>query len=249
MIEIKTTTNVQLLSRALRELGEKQLPFAIALAATRTGQVVKKTLLEELGKQVDRPTPQTLRSLFLKPATKSKPTARVWFKDDFNTGIPADKYLQAQVFGGARRPKRLEIALRKRGLLGGDEWAIPSKDILNQFGNMPGALAVRILSGLGAAETSAGVTANASGSARSRKKGNARRYFIAKIAKTRGVWERKQTAFGSAIRPVVIFVKRAPNYRAAFPFFEIAEETVAKNYSRIFMEAIDHAVATARPRK
>ena len=248
MIEIKATSNVELLSKALRTLGERQLPFAFALAATKTGQIVKKTLLEELGKQIDRPTPQTLKSLFLKGATRQKPEARVWFKDSFNTGIPADKYLQTQVTGGARRPKRLEIALRARGLLGGDEWAIPSKDILNQYGNMPGALAMRVLSGLGAAETSSGVTANASGSARSRKKGNARRYFIAKIANTRAVWERKQTAFGTGIRPIVIFVKKTPNYRAAFPFFEITENTVQKNYAGQFLKAIDYAAATARPR-
>lgn len=248
MIEIKSTSNVALLSKALRVLGERQLPFAFALAATKVGQIVNKTLLDELGKSLDRPTPQTLKSLYLKAATKQKPTARVWFKDNFSSGIPADKYLQPQVMGGGRRPKRLEVALRAKGLLGGDEWAIPSKDILNQFGNMPGALAVRILSGLGAAETQAGVTANASGSRRSMKKGNKRRYFIAKIANTRAVWERKQTAFGSGIRPVIIFVKKTPTYRAAFPFFEISEQVVGDNYAREFLAAIDRAAATARPR-
>lgn len=249
MIEIKTTSNFQELNRALRLLGERQLPFALALAATKTAQHIRKTLLGEMADTFDRPTPQTLKSLYLKGGTKAKPEARVWFKDDFNTGIPSDKYLGPQVIGGARRPKRLEVALRKRGILGGDEWAIPSKDILNNYGNMPGALAIRILSGLGAAETTAGVTANASGSRRSRKKGNARRYFVAKIKNTRAVWEVKNSAFGRGIRPVIIFVKKSPSYKPMFPFFTIAEKVVAETYTAEFIKAIDYAVATARPRK
>lgn len=249
MIEIKTTSNFQELNRAMRLLGEKQLPFALALAATKTGQRIRKTLLEEMADKFDKPTPQTLKSLYLKGGTKAKPSARVWFKDDFHSGIPADKYLGPQVDGGARRPKRLEVALRKRGILGGDQWAIPSKDILNQFGNMPGALAVKILSGLGAAETTAGVTANATGSRRSRKKGNARRYFVAKIKNTNAIWEVKNSAFGRGIRPVVIFVKKSPAYRPLFPFFAISQKTMDEVYTQEFIKAIDYAVATARPRK
>lgn len=248
MLDIRTTSNIELISRALRQVGEKQLPFVFALAATRTAQKVRTALLDKMGEVLDRPTPTTLRSLSIRSATKNRPEARVWFKDTFSHGIPADRYLQPQVVGGPRRPKRLEVALRSKGILGSDEWAIPSKDVLNQFGNMPGALAMRILSGLGAAETSSGATANASGSRRSKKKGNARRYFVAKIKNTHAVWERKQTAWGSAIRPVILFVKKAPQYRPAFEFFKIAEETVAAHYEDQFNKAIGVALDNARPR-
>lgn len=247
MINISATSNVEALSRAFRLLGEKQMPFALAVAATRTGQIVKAKLLAELIATVDRPTPQTQKALYLRTANKKKPEARVWFKDDWNSGIPADRYLEPQVAGGARRPKRLEVALRKRGILGGNEWAIPTTDVLNQYGNMPGALAMKILSGLGAAETNAGVTANASGSAKSKKKGNARRFFVAKIKKTKAVWERKNTAFGVAIRPVLVFVTRQPTYRERYKFFEIAQQTVAENYLPVFMDAVDRAVQSANP--
>lgn len=248
MIDIRTSSNIELISRALRQVGEKQLPFVFALAATRTAQKVRTALLDKMGETFDRPTPITLRSLMIKNATKGRPEARVWFKDTFSSGIPADRYLQPQVVGGPRRPKRLEVALRSRGILGSDEWAIPSKDVLNQFGNLPGSLAMRILSGLGAAETQRGSTANASSSRRSKKKGNAQRYFVAKIKNTNAVWERKKTAFGSAIRPVILFVKKAPAYRPAFEFFQIAEDTVAKHYEEQFNKSIAVALANARPR-
>lgn len=238
MLDIRTNSNFEQVNRALRLVGEKHLPEVFVLAATRTAQKVRTALLNEMARTFDRPTPLTLRSLMIKTATKNRPEARVWFKDTFSSGIPADRYLQPQVQGGQRRPKRLEAALRSKGILGSDEWAIPSKDILNQYGNLPGSLAMRILSGLGAAETQRGSSANASSSRRSRKKGNARRYFVAKIANTHAVWERKQTAFGAGIRPVVLFVKKAPEYRAAFDFFKIAEETVALNYPDQFNKSL-----------
>lgn len=244
MIEIKTTSNFQEINRAMRLLGEKELPFALALAATRTAQKVRSTLLEQMGRSLDQPTPTTLRSLTIKNANKVTKTARVWFIDSFSHGIPADKYLQPQVFGGSRGPKRLEVALRARGILGGNQWAIPSRDILNQYGNMPGALAMKILSGLGAAETKAGVTANASSSRRSKKKGNARKYFVAKIKNTQAIWEAKNLrGFGRGIRPVVLFVNKPPAYQARFDFFEIAQQTVDRNYLDQFIKSIDYVVA------
>jgi hypothetical protein len=248
-IEIKTTSNFQELNRAMRLLGEKELPFALALAATRTAQKVRTTLLEQMGRSLDQPTPTTLRSLTIKNANKVTKEARVWFIDSFSHGIPADKYLRPQVFGGNRAPKRMEVALRARGILRGDQWAIPSKDILNQYGNLPGALAMRILSGLGAAETSAGVKANATGSRRSKKKGNARRYFVARIKNIEGIWEVKNSAFGRGIRPVVLFVKKTPSYQPRFEFFEIAQQTVDKNYLDQFIKSIDYVVGKAMPRK
>lgn len=246
MIEIKATTNVQALSRGIRELGARQLPFAMALAATRTAQAVQSTLLDEMAKVFDRPTPTTLRSLYLKRATKTNLVARVWFKDAFTSGIPADRYLQPEVFGGARRPKRMETALRARGLLAADEWAIPTRDAQNQFGNLPGALANRILSGLGAAETVSGYQANATSSRRSKKKGNAKRFFVAKIGKANGVWERKAFGHGAGIRPLILFVRRPPVYRQRLDFFGIAEKVVADRYMGEFSAAIDQAIATAK---
>jgi hypothetical protein len=244
MIEIKVTSNFQELNRGLRLLGESGIPYALAAASAKTAVKVRTMLLLQMGKDLERPTPVTEKSLYLKAGNKTKPAARVWFKDSFNSGIPADKYLGPQVEGGARGPKRFEAALRARGILGGAQWAIPAKDILNQYGNMPGALAVKILSALGAAETKAGVTANASSSRKSRKKGNARKYFVAKIRNTQAIWEAKNLrGFGRGIRPVVIFVNKTPNYGKRYQFFEIAQGVVDRNYLDELITAIDKAAA------
>lgn len=42
MVKIDASTNVEELSKALRTLGSKQLPFAFALMATRLALLVKK---------------------------------------------------------------------------------------------------------------------------------------------------------------------------------------------------------------
>ena len=44
MFQVRATTNVEQLSAAMRQLSDKQLPFALALAATRTGQEIQKNV-------------------------------------------------------------------------------------------------------------------------------------------------------------------------------------------------------------
>ncbi|SFB46378.1 hypothetical protein [Azotobacter beijerinckii] len=232
------------------ELAEiaRQMPFALALAATRMAQRVRDGELSVMRKRLDKPTRTTMNSLFVKPATKAKPEARVWLKDAWNSGVPADRYMQAAVYGGVRGHKRFEKALIARGLMSGNQYAVPNAAFMDDNGNIKGQLSMKILSGLGAAETFAGTQANATGSRRSRKKGNADRYFVGEIDGMRGVWERRRMAMGDAVRPVFVFVDGAPRYRVRVPFFAIAENMVKANFQREFGSALERAIATARQR-
>lgn len=164
MIRIEAKPELQELSRAFRELERKQLPFAFSLAANRIGQRIMRAEKVALARDIDNPTRSTLSSLFFNVATKAKPWARIYFKDSFGAGIPADRYMQPAVHGGTRKHKRFEKALIARGLMKSNQFAIPRPDVLDSNGNVKGAQVMRILSGLGAAETTAGVTANASSS-------------------------------------------------------------------------------------
>lgn len=247
MIRIEAAPQLETLSRAFRELERKQLPFAMALAATRTAQRVRKGELAVMRQRLHNPTNTTMNSLFLTSAKKGKPEARVWFKDQFGSGIPADRYLQAIVQGGPRRHKRMEKALIARGIMSSNEYAMPTPALMDAHGNVKGSIVMKILSGLGAAETVSGVTANASNSRRSRKKGNAQRFFVAEIEGTRGIWERKTIGMAQGIRPVYVFVQGAPQYRVVVPFFKIAANIVKANYEKEFTTALEQAIATARP--
>ena len=67
---------------------DKQVTFATAVALTQTAQLVKKGQLDVMRKRLDRPTPTTMKSIFVKPATRQKLEARVWFKDAWSSGVP-----------------------------------------------------------------------------------------------------------------------------------------------------------------
>ena len=232
-------------AKALLEKNAKQVPFAMALTLTRMAQLVKKGELDVMQKRFDRPTKTTLNSVFIRPATKAKLESRVWLKDTFSTGIPADKYLQPAVYGGKRSHKRFEKALIARGLMAPNQYAIPNKAFMDQYGNIKGQLALKILSGLGAAETFSGVQANATQSKRSRKKGNAERFFAGDVDGDAGVWERKKIGREVGVRPVFIFTS-TPYYKVRVPFFKIADNIIKANYEREFVKAIERALSTAR---
>ena len=230
----------------MRTVGEKQLPFAFALMATRLAVLVKKGELSVLKARIDRPTTTTLNSLYVKPAKPGKPEARTFFKDAWTSGVPADTYLQQAVKGGRRPHKRFEKALIAKGIMKPGQYALPAASALNQFGNVPRGTIMKILSGLGAAETVSGVQANATGSKRSKRKGNAQKYFAGEVDGTQGVWERKKTAWGDAVRPVFIFSDGEPGYRVILPFYKIADNIVKANRVREFQSAMDQALSTAR---
>lgn len=246
MTRIDASTNVEELSRALRTLGSKQLPFAFALMATRLAQLVKKGELSVMRQRLDRPTATTMNSLYVKPAKKDNPEARAFFKDAWTSGVPADTYLQQSVKGGRRPHKRFEKALIAKGLMKPGQYAIPAPSALNEFGNVPRGVITKILSGLGAAETVSGVQANATGSKRSKRKGNAEKYFAGDVDGTEGIWERRKMALGDAVRPVFIFSDSEPGYRVIVPFYKIADNIVKANREREFVSAMDRALSTAR---
>lgn len=219
------------LTTALDRATQRQLPFAIAVALTRTGQVIKAAEISEMRRVFDRPTPFTLNSLMLRPATKQRQYAEVWFKDFAPKGTPAAKYLLPQVRGGGRRNKRFEGALRHGGVLGQDEYAIPARGApKDSYGNVRRGIYQRILSDLGSSRDAA---QNSKG---------AGRFFVGTIGRTRGIFQPGTTR---NLKMMFIFT-RAPAYESRFAFFEVAARVQSQNYALEFTRAMDIALATAR---
>ena len=174
----------------------------------------------------DRPTPFTAKSPLWRKATKDHLVAEVFIRDEASKGTPPAKYLQPQVEGGVRRAKAFELALRRIGVMRGDEYAVPAIGMnRDAYGNLPGPLLVRILSQLRAFNW-AGYSANETARSRKRKKAGSARYFVpsgfraeAGIGRLpRGVYERQ----GNRIRAVMIFVSGAPSYRRRYDFGQAA---------------------------
>ncbi|WP_410952331.1 hypothetical protein [Pseudomonas sp. S1(2024)] len=246
MIDLKLDIDSVSLVREISDIQRKQIPYALMLAQTRLAtQRVKPGMLKVMVQRLDRPTPTTMKSPFAQAATKQR-GAKVWFKDQWTTGIPADAYLQQAVQGGPRPHKRFEKSLIAQGLTKSGQYAIPSPGLLNQYGNVSRGVMTRILSGLGAAEGGRGYQANATGSKRSQCKGNAERYFVGAVDGEAGMWERKASAFGEGVKPAFIYSDGAPQYRTIFPFFKIGENIVQAQYRAELTTALRDALSTAR---
>lgn len=249
MIRVQVKSDLDALIAKLERVRQDQLPFAIAKAVTATGQIVKKALTSEMLYAFDRPTPYTLGSLYLQPATKRLPVAKVWLKDDAGKGTPAAKYLLPEIEGGVRRHKRFERALQAKGLLPTGMFAVPgSAAKIDRFGNMERGQVVQVLSALGAAEARSGYAANRTERSKKRKGRNLAEYFVGQPGRGKaplGIWQRVTFGFGSAVKPVAIFT-RAPVYQVRYRFREIAEQVIRDEFAGQFARAYASAVASAR---
>ena len=114
-IEIKMDFSSQDIQRQLQRLEERELPFAMALAATRTAKASQAAIKNEINRVFDRPTPWIQNSTYVLAAKKSDPTAIVYAREW--GGTPAPVTLTPQIEGGQRQYKRSEGALRAGGYL------------------------------------------------------------------------------------------------------------------------------------
>jgi len=107
------------IKRALRKLdiAAKQIPFATALALSKTAAQAQRDVTAELPRIFDRPNPFTQRAIGYQRASKANLTAMVFVRPK------QAEYLRRQITGGTRLP-------RGRGL------ALPADVPLDQFGNV-----------------------------------------------------------------------------------------------------------------
>jgi hypothetical protein len=244
MFTISAKDNIAELTKDLG-LWRDQIPFAASLALNNTARSAKSDLVGEMQKVFDRPTPYTLNSIFIKPSSKTDLKVVIWLKDDTFKGTPASRYLAPQIFGGERSLKRFERALSFRGLLPQGMIVVPGKGAqLDQYGNISRGQIVQILSSL-RAFGGQGYAANRT--ARSIKRAGRRaEYFVGRPGRglPLGVWQRMSFAMGSAVRPVLMFVKPKP-YMPRFEFFPIAERAFKREFDGQFVIAMNYAIATA----
>jgi hypothetical protein len=176
------------LTDGLTDLQRTQLPFAMALALTRTARLVKRETYRAFGEKFDKPTPFVMSgsfpgeenrdshgSLWVKQADKRQPIrqqfARVWLKDEpyAKQRVAMDPLLKHHFSGGARVAKGLELWFRELGLLEAGEFLIPNKGArLNKYGNLSQGQYQQILSQF-AMKRSSGYNNEASDSRRSQK--------------------------------------------------------------------------------
>jgi hypothetical protein len=214
-------------------------PAAVSDAINHTAFQARKALTAEMASVFTDPTPWTLKSIQVFQAKPKTLEAAIWINDyRASKNNAPDQWLKAEVFGGARGEKRLERALRARHILPAGKFVVPGKGArLDAYGNLSRGHAMQILSGLGAAELYAGVTANASRSRRSLAKGHARAFFVLRRGKVPiGIAERR----GKRMELVLAFVDQ-PAYTRRLQF----EDIVSRVADRELLTNLDLAIAKA----
>lgn len=243
--------DVSQITRHLSRLAQEQIPYATARALTKTAQFVKSKMPAEMQSAFDRPTPYTLGATFVQPATKQRLFAVVKIRDEQTKGRAPIKYLSTEIYGGSRGQKGFELRLQDAGVMPRGWFAVPSRYLtLDRYGNVPRGLIVRILSQLQAMRDP---YQNETPALRRKRNAKARlgRYFAVMPGMKRtahlqpGIYERVGTGFGSAIRPVFVYVQRA-KYRPRLKFFERADQISRMRFPIEFALAATEAIRSAR---
>jgi hypothetical protein len=231
---------------ALSQAAARQIPFATALALTRTAQAGQKLLKAEIATAFDKPTPWIKRSPTIERATKKNLTAALFIRD---TGERANQatYLKEWFSGGARRQKPYERALAGIGILPPGYVTVAGNSMpTDAYGNIQrkvltevfGALKTRVrqFKGRGRRQTLVGYFV---------VKPNDPDRRVAHLAP--GIWRREQSS-GKSSRPpvpVLLFVSKA-TYRQTIDLPGIARKAIDANFNTQFDAALDRALRTAK---
>lgn len=158
---LKLGTRITGLEKVKAELGRLSGPqqreaYAKALNDTAF-QKLRPGLQAEMRSKFDRPTPFIVRSPRVFPATADNLAVSVaptyWSQlgtTGGKMGVDPQQVLQAQEFGGQRRDKRSEVALRRAGILpNGMQTAVPASPFpgsVDAYGNLRGPFIAQIIS-------------------------------------------------------------------------------------------------------
>jgi hypothetical protein len=235
------------ISKALARLNaaREQVPFATALALTKTAQAVQGDLVDAMKKVFKSPTPFTMNSLYVKSAKKSDLTAYVWVKDRQR------RYLLTEIEGGPRSVKGFESLLIRSGVMPSGWYAVPASGApLDQYGNVSGALIGKLLSQLQSARDSLQNESLAKKQRRNRRNNQIGSFFAVQVGQTShlrpGIYMRQSMTARGGLVPIFMFVSRAPSYRARFDFYGVGAAMARQRFPLEFDRAITVALRTAR---
>lgn len=243
MLKVEVTDTLKELLKRTEGLSERRLNSVVASALTGTASEARKAIREETQARLDRPTPFTLNSTYVKAATANDRVAYVGFKDFAPKGNPAGKYLLPQIYGGPRRAKGLEVGLRFAGVLPDGWFATPGPSArLNAYGNMSAGEVVRILSAFKGLERYAGSQQNRTAESAKRKGSRLVQYFAVKPGDRStlgpGIYQRR----GRDILKVINFVDSL-TYRERLPLESIVAKVVETRLEALFAYYLERSLA------
>lgn len=236
MLQFDIRTNARDVMLQMQQLQKKHLPSAMMDAANATGRYIHAALRSEMTEVFDRPTPWALGGLRFKLATRARPEVNIWLEEFGGKGIPAAKFLAAQIDGGARKHKRFERALINSGIMKPDQFAVPVYGApRDAYGNVPGPYIVRMLSDLQAFGEQ-GYRANRRGNRRGKRRFN---YWFAVRAGDPGGLRPGIYWSSNAMIPAMVFLfVRSPHYAKRYDFYGVGRRAYERTALRFLNEAL-----------
>lgn len=160
-------------------------------------------------------------------------------------GVSVSDVLRAEIVGGGRRHKRHEVALQRAGILPSGMFVVPGEAAqIDAYGNMNKGQINQILSWFRAFGEQ-GYRANMVDKTRDRlgrgsKRTGTRGFSYLVLPRGRGkllpgIYQRVVTGFGSALRPVMVFV-RAPRYSQRYDFYSVAKKAAVAQLNKSFSQ-------------
>jgi len=256
----------------LTGMSDRRINSALATALTRTAIEAKDAAVARMSVDLDRPTPYTRNSVRVKTATGTEAaagvrnlpnpndpfdgrlvesgylSADVFVKDASGVtrkGTPATEYLMPQVVGGARRLKRLELALQAKGAMPRGWQVVPAAGArLDAYGNVSRGQVNQILSQLGT-ELTAGHNRSLSTDPAKRRAAVKRaggRYFVIPPGgkKQAGIYQREYFVRAAAL--VFVFV-RSTTYQPRYGFEAAVQRTAQQRLPANVQAAIAASAA------
>lgn len=238
----------------LENVAPKQIEYAVMTTLNKAAYEASQAIKKEIGSVFDRPTSWVMGGVRYTKATRGRLLARVHFDQWGNKqGVTVGKVLAAQISGGTRRLKRHEKALSRVGVLPNGMAVVPgSAASIDAYGNMSSGQIVQVLSwfkAFGEQGYSANMRDGGRRLGRDNKRTGARgfAYFVLKARRGKlapGIYKRYQTGFGSAVKPIMSFV-RMPSYRRRLDFHGVGLRAANAVIDRELTAAVARAIETA----
>ncbi len=243
-MEYELKPNTKALTEGFTDLEKRQLPFATALALTRTVQFAQAGIQKALPALLHQPTAFTVNSVRIITAKKADnpPRALVYLQDEAPKGTAPVRYLFPEVEGGERNETRFERALRFAGKLPAGMSVVPGVGApKDAHGNVRNGFHSSVLSML---QASTDPYQNQTEHSAKRKDAAYKgKLFIGRPGGGTlplGIYQRL------GVRPLWIFVSGRPAYRKRLPFYQLVQGIFNAKYPEFFKVAFEEAIRTAK---
>lgn len=241
------------------QLTQRELPSAYRNLVNDVAFDLRGRVVEEMRRVFDRPKPQTLKLPRVKrKATAQNPVAELWVTDfggvvdrkDISRAIPPHVTGEPDT----RPHKGMEEWLIRSGRMTRGEWLMPSRFLkLDQYGNVPGAVAAKMLADVGVygglasgfeGDTRTYDRYRSAGRRRKLVRGKRLTYWwlevetAGKAGKVKGIWRK----VGNDLVPQMVVVRTRPRYAKRFRLAEMSRLYLAQRLGhhagRVFAQTV-----------